>query len=189
MRLAGRIGKGRRHHHQRAIAHGAVKLGETQVIADRQTNPAERRIEGRYLHAVLNGARLVVTFFAPGKAEQMDLVVAGHRLALRIVDQRGVQDLAGIVAGQRQRAADQPDPIIPGNGRHAVLNLAAFFFGPGQLVGVLHPHDRPVFRQQRQLRALFGRLPHQPFGGCEVLRRPRRRHHLNCGDLEWRARA
>ncbi|MNN84607.1 hypothetical protein D3C81_2017880 [compost metagenome] len=56
-----------------------------------------------------DGACLVIGFFTPGEAEQMDFVVALDALTGRVVHHHGVQDFVRHIRRQRQGTAYQPD--------------------------------------------------------------------------------
>src|SRR5450830_165045 len=187
VRLAGGVGKRRRYHNQRAIAHGPVQLGKTQVVAHRQANLAERRLEALDVVAVDDGARFVIRLFAACKTEQMDLVVTRHAPACGIIDQRGIEHLAIFPGNHRQRAADQPDLVLARQRRHEILDLAGIdLFGVVEFDFFMHAHDGPIFRQQDELRALLLRLRDQPGGGGKVLFDLGRRHHLYRRDfIRW----
>src|SRR3569623_2699774 len=67
MRLAGRVSEGGRHDDQRTFAHGPIQLWKAQVVAYRQPDSAERRLESRDVQARHDGFRFVVRFLAFGK--------------------------------------------------------------------------------------------------------------------------
>src|ERR1700761_5968187 len=146
VRAAGRVGESGRHHDQRAIAQPAVQLRETQIVADRQADSSERRLEGADLGARADGARFVERFFTFFEVEQVNLVVAGDFLALRVEDQRGVQDAVRFGRRDRQCAAYYPYAVAARRvGKKALDRAVAVGFAYAELIGVLKNNETEGF--------------------------------------------
>ncbi len=183
MRAAGGGGEGRGHDDDVHVRHRAVQLGETQVVADRQPDAAERAVDDDDGVARLDEAGFLVALVAEVQAEQMDLVVACHLLAALVVDEATVAHLAGGARLQRHRAADQPDLVLFRHARQEGLDRPAAL-GLARLdhVGVLHRHDGEEFGQRDQPRAAADREFDQPLGLGEVGRHVGAGGHLDRGD-------
>ena len=176
MRLAGGFGKSRRHHDQIHIRHGPIDFGETQVIANRQSDATERAVDHDDRIPPLDGLLFLIVFNAKIEAKQMNLVVTRHLLAALVVDQAGVAHLVRIGALQRHRTAHQPELVLLGHAGKKVLHRTlAFLFPHLHLVGVLQSHDGEILRQCHQPRAGFGHLLDQ------TLRLEKIGHHIGAG--------
>ena len=67
-----------------------------------------------HLPARGHGRGLVILLLPGAKAKQVQLVVAACELPLRVDEQAAVVHLAGLVAGKRQCAGQDPEPELPG---------------------------------------------------------------------------
>ncbi|MNT56065.1 hypothetical protein D3C86_1704020 [compost metagenome] len=114
VRGAGHGGKGRRRGNQFRTGRTqlAVQLREAQVITDRQANPAHRRISHYHSTAIsiVIGFAITAAIVRDIDIEQMQLVVARHRFALIIDQQRAGMRLGRrlVHRRQRQRAGHNP---------------------------------------------------------------------------------
>ena len=183
MRPPSGIGEGRRHDDQVDRPEPAVELGKAQVVADRQGNSAKRRVDRGGRVAGLDEGGLVVAFITLAESEQVQLVVALHAFALRIVDQGAVAHLVGRRSRQRQRAGDQPDAVPARGRRQPVLHRAgAKGLAGAHPVGIGSADDRKILGQQHQLRALAHGIGDQPLGRRQVVGHPRPGDHLHRRD-------
>src|SRR5690606_12793960 len=67
------VSEGRRHHNQREIAHGSVKLRESQIVADRKPDASNGRLECLLLRsACTDRHRFVVRFVAFTETERSE---------------------------------------------------------------------------------------------------------------------
>ena len=179
----GHFGKRRRQDQQVDLAERTEEFGKAQVVADRQPDAPERRLEGHRLPTGFDRRAFVVTLLALLEAEQVDLVVARHPCALRVKHQAGVQHFVFDARHQRHRAADDPDAVFARRLREKVLDRpVAIGLAYGDLVGVAPAHDRKVLGQCHKLRALRHRLGDQRAGGAQVFFDARGRDHLDRGD-------
>ena len=99
----------------------------------------------------------------------MDFVVARHRLALRVKNERAVAYALWVGALQGQGAANQPQVVAQGLFAQKGLQRAvARRFGMGEFVAVAVAHQAEIFGQRGQFRPLVGRLLQQACGRGEV---------------------
>ena len=76
----------------------------------------------------------------------MNLVVTRQQFTVRADHQAGGADAVGVVAGQRQGAANQVDPVLDRQMLEPRLQgFAIFGFGNRQLVALVRAHQRKVF--------------------------------------------
>ena len=128
MRLAGRNGEGGGDgdHNRPRLGQGAVQLGEADVVADGQAEPAPGRVgHDRAVARTHRGA------LAPALAcRQIDVIdmqlVIGRDDGPRMVDQQGA--VGGAIVALMPRADDgradqQPDTQLPGQGAQVSDNL------------------------------------------------------------------
>src|SRR5215471_12941560 len=109
MRSAGRRGECGRSENECKLAHPAIELGKTQVVANRKADAAARQLCRDDVRARLDGLAFVVALVAAREGEEMNLVVTGNALPLRTVDEAGAAHARGIVARKRHGTADQPN--------------------------------------------------------------------------------
>src|SRR5208282_2049531 len=96
MRLAGLPGEGRRYGEERgaSLGHRAIERRETQIVTDRQAEPAPWQVgdNGKLASAIIVGFAVTL---AAGKldVEHMNLVVARGHVALAVDHERAVHRL------------------------------------------------------------------------------------------------
>ncbi|MNP47418.1 hypothetical protein D3C76_1414700 [compost metagenome] len=114
MRRAGhrREGRGRGNQFRAGSAQFTVQLGKAQVIADRQTDPANRCVRHDQTAAIsiVIGLTVTATIVRHVHVKQVQLVVARHCFAMIIDQQRtGVRLRRRLIhRRQRQRAGHYP---------------------------------------------------------------------------------
>ena len=190
MGLPGDGGKGRgdRQDLHAAVEHATKHLRKTQVVADRDTHAAERRVQDESLAPRLDRCRLLVTLSALGQTdvEQMDLVVTAHPLAAIVEHQTGGAHLACIVGGQRDGAADEPDALLLGHPRQKRLQGAvAVLFAQRQLILIAFTHEGEVLGKHDETRTLVLRSLDQAFRLEEVGVYVWTGRHLDRSDLRF----
>ena len=189
MRLARGLGESRGHEDQVDVTHGAVELGKAQVIAHRDPEPPVRGIDRADFPAGLDGALLAVALLAHLEAEEVDLVVAGDAHAFLVVDEAGIAHLLGRARFERHRAADDPYAMALRLLREEGLDRAlALALARGDLVGVLHAHDREILGERDDARARGGSELDEPPRLLQVRRDIRPRGHLDRRHAEHRLR-
>src|SRR6185369_17547005 len=138
------------------VAVATIKLGKAQVVADRQADAADWRIESDARAPGFDRFRLVVALVALAECKQMDLVVAGNLLAVRIEYQRSAAHPRRVGRSDRHGAADQPQPLLARDARQKVL-LRTVAVGLTRIDLVSGPgaEDAEVFGQQDERGALL----------------------------------
>ena len=194
------VREGRRQHDQIQRLSGtqcAEEFWKAQVIADAEPDPPRFSVaigecEGYRFMPGTQANRLVITANAVVKFEQVDLVVTSDPLPLRVVSQHRVVDLVRVVAGDGNRAADEPNPMcLRRRGQHVLDGCACRVrdgrigqgFCDGQLVGVAVSHEAEILWQCNQLCTRLGRLRDPCTCVIQVVSDARRRDHLECGDF------
>ncbi|MNN80608.1 hypothetical protein D3C81_1973590 [compost metagenome] len=114
MRRAGhrREGRGGGNQFRAGRAQFAVQLGKAQVIADRQANPADGRVRHNHPAAIsiVIGFTITATIVRHVHIEQVQLVVARHRFALVIDQQRTGMHFGRRLIHRRQRQCASHNP-------------------------------------------------------------------------------
>src|SRR5688572_2905766 len=121
---AGGFGERRAHYDQVDVLHRAVKLGEPQVVADRQSDPAERGVDHFDLAARLDRALFRIVLATHIEAEQVNLVVTRCELSGVVVHEAAVAHLVLVARFERHRAPDDPDAMLVRGCREKLLNRA-----------------------------------------------------------------
>ena len=158
VRLAGRVGEGRRHAQQVAgrLHQRAVQLGKAQVVADAQADAQRRRPAAPPAALPASSTRaFVVLLAAVVEGEQVHLVVARGQRAVGREDQRAVAHARRrrrCAAAACRRRATAPC-CARRVGQEALDRAVARRLGDGQLVVVAPAHQAEVLGQRHQLRA------------------------------------
>src|SRR5581483_8169107 len=180
MRRAGRHGESRRHEHGVEGRERAIELGVAHIVANRKREAPERARHGDRAIARFESAGFVVALIARGKAKEMHLVVACDALAGVVVDQAGAADASLVGAGDRSRAADEPDVMLTRRAAEKILDRAATVgLAQANLVG-LGPADAvEIFRQRDEPCPGCGGRGDQSRGGLKVRGELGPGHHLH----------
>jgi hypothetical protein len=163
----------------------AVELGEAQIVAHGESQPARRGVDDDGLRARLRVGRLAVAL-APARqvdVEEMDLVVARGAPALGVVDDAGVRGTRVALDRDRLRARDDPEAEFAGEGRHCGLcGPVAVALDDGAPLRFVPAHEREVLRQYGEAGAALACEPEEAADGREVPADVRERRHLDGGD-------
>ena len=113
----------------------------------------------------------------------MDLVVARHPPAVRVVHQAGRRDARLARDAQRQGSGDDPEAELARQAGERVLDRpVAFLLGDGELVRLGVAHEGEILRQRRDVRAALAALAQQRAHGREVAANVGTGNHLQGGD-------
>ena len=173
VRAAGGVGEGRGRDDEvaRRLHQRAVELGETQVVAHRQTPTQRTGLQCHHLRAGLQHTAFVIALAPVVVGEEVHLVVARQRHAVGAVAAAGDEHARWVGAAQWQRAADEPDAELVRDAAQELLDRPfAGRFGDRQLVAVALSHQAEIFGQQRQLGTGFGGVLQELAGTAQVLR-------------------
>ena len=186
---AGGLGKCGGHEDQVDVAECPVQFREAQVVADRKPDTAERRVDGDHPRTMGDRALLGILLASVVEAEQVDIVVAGNRMAAVVVDEARIPHLFRVVACERHRAADQPDAMAPRRvGEELLDRTVARTLARSHLVAVAHADDAEVFRQAHQPCTSLDRLGDQRGAVGEVTCDIRTGYRLYRRHPEWPGR-
>ncbi len=180
--LAGLRGEGARHREEAGatLRQRAVELRESQVVADGQSDRAERRVEQRQLLPRRDGGRLdvgVAAARAQIDVEEMDLPIDRSDLAVRGAAHAGVVDASVVLARLGKAAAHEPEAKLARPGAQSGHDFAVERLGAGNGMP-LAAQIGEILGQRDELCAASGRFPHQRVGRGEIRRQIVHRGHL-----------
>ena len=187
VRLSRRHGEGRGHGDEEGALLGqrAIKLREAHIVADGETDGAERRVGNHGLIAAGHGIGFAVSFAASQfDIEQVDLAVAGGnrpfgRNQEAAIGGLGVADLDGDAADQ------QPDIQLPRQrGEHRQCRIVGLVMTRRQLGAGIGRHQRGVLGRGDEDGPLGGCVAHQHDGLGNILRYVVAGAQLNAGRPE-----
>jgi len=177
------------HGQQVARRHGerAVQLRETHVIADAQAHAEAFGVEGHRLPAGIEHRAFIVPLPAVVVVEQVHLVVARGQGPVGREDMATVEHPPRRSSPQRQRAADDPYPVLACRaGERGLDRTVAQGFRNTDLVAIAVPHQAKILGQGHETRTGVGRLGDQRAGPLEISVHIGRGHHLQCGNQHER---
>lgn len=174
------------------ILHGAIEFGESEVVADGESEFAER---GLRRDNVFGGGRagddaagFVVLSAGSGELEEVDFVVSGDLFSVRREEDAGGVDaifFAGGLGAQGDGSAEDEHFVqFGGFGEEVLGGAVSGGFGDGEFGGFVGGEQGEEFGERGDLRAEFGGAGEEILGAGEIVGEIVAGLHLNASGAE-----